>query len=214
MRIALINEDSQASKNKIIYSVLLEEAKKAGHIVDNYGMYDEDDKHRLKYTQIGLIGSIIITSKAADFIVTGCGTGQGAMISMNSFPNIVCGYVANDLDAFLFGQINAGNAVSIPYAQYFGWGAEINLHNIFEKLFKYELGKGYPRDKAEAESLSREVIRQVKEVTCTPLSDILKKIDRSFLKSALDYPEFRELYFKNAQDKKISDYIKSVLDLD
>lgn len=211
MRIALINENSQALKNKIIYSSLFEEAKKFGHVVDNYGMYGENDKHTLKYTQIGLIGSIIINSKAADFIVTGCGTGQGAMISMNSFPNIICGYVANDLDAFLFSQINAGNAISIPYAQYFGWGAEINLHNIFQKLFAQEFGKGYPHDKAEAEGSSREIISQVKRITQTPLLEILKNIDKSFLKSAIDYPEFRELYFKNAENNEISDYVRAIL---
>ena len=41
MRIALINEDSQADKNSLILKVLNEVADKYGNVVDNYGMYSE-----------------------------------------------------------------------------------------------------------------------------------------------------------------------------
>jgi len=44
MKIALINENSQAEKNAQIYEILKEEAEKAGHTVDNYGMYAADDE--------------------------------------------------------------------------------------------------------------------------------------------------------------------------
>lgn len=44
MKIALINENSQAAKNAQIYEILKEEAEKAGHTVDNYGMYAADDE--------------------------------------------------------------------------------------------------------------------------------------------------------------------------
>ena len=38
MRIALINENSQAAKNDLIYSNLKKVAESKGHTVDNYGM--------------------------------------------------------------------------------------------------------------------------------------------------------------------------------
>ena len=44
MKIALINENSQAEKNAQIYEILKEEAEKVGHTVDNYGMYTADDE--------------------------------------------------------------------------------------------------------------------------------------------------------------------------
>ena len=39
MRIALINENSQAAKNAIIESSLTKVVAPMGHVVDNYGMY-------------------------------------------------------------------------------------------------------------------------------------------------------------------------------
>lgn len=81
MKIALINENSQAAKNAQIYEVLNEEAQKAGHTVFNYGMYSAEDDVQLTYVKNGLLASILLTTKAVDFVVTGCGTGQGAMLA-------------------------------------------------------------------------------------------------------------------------------------
>ena len=36
----------------------------------------------------------------------------------------------------MFAQINDGNAIALPFAKGFGWGAELNLTYIFEKLFE------------------------------------------------------------------------------
>ena len=38
MRIALINENSQAAKNEMVYNTLKKVAESKGHTVDNYGM--------------------------------------------------------------------------------------------------------------------------------------------------------------------------------
>ena len=127
MKIALINENSQAAKNSIIFNSLNKEAEKAGHTVVNYGMFGAEDEHQLTYVQNGLLASILLTTKAVDFVVTGCGTGQGAMFACNSFPNVLCGHITNPNDAYLFGQVNDGNCIAMPFAQGFGWGAEINF---------------------------------------------------------------------------------------
>lgn len=74
----------------------------------------------------GLLAAILLNSKAVDFVVTGCGTGEGAMLALNSFPGVLCGHVTSPLDAYLFGQVNDGNAIAMPFAQGFGWGAELN----------------------------------------------------------------------------------------
>ena len=85
MKIAIINENSQASKNKIIYDALKPIADKKGFEVYNYGM-ENAEENNLTYVQAGLLAAILINSKAADFIITGCGTGEGAMLALNSFP--------------------------------------------------------------------------------------------------------------------------------
>ena len=59
--------------------------KAKGHTVDNYGMYSADDKAQLTYVQNGILAAILLNSGAADFVVTGCGTGEGAMLALNSF---------------------------------------------------------------------------------------------------------------------------------
>ncbi len=213
MKIALINEDSQADKNGLIYSVLKEEAEKKGHTVQNYGMYSEKDEHEINYIQLGVIASILLASEAVDFVVTGCGTGQGASMSCNAFSNITCGYVNTPLDAYLFTQVNAGNAISMPFGQGFGWGAEINLRYVFEKLFAQEFGGGYPEIYAEGEARSRKAMyTNIKFASQYPVLEAYKNMDREYLKSILDYKEFKELFFANAKDNEVTEYIKSLFD--
>ena len=60
-------------------------------------MTDAEDKN-LTYVQEGLLASILLNSGAADFVVTGCGTGEGAMLALNSFPGVFCGHVQDSTD--------------------------------------------------------------------------------------------------------------------
>ncbi|MEG2909003.1 MAG: RpiB/LacA/LacB family sugar-phosphate isomerase [Erysipelotrichaceae bacterium] len=211
MKIALINENSQAAKNSIIFKELNDEAKKAGHSVDNYGMYSSEDEHQLTYVKIGLLASILLTSKAVDYVVTGCGTGQGAMLACNSFPNVLCGHVIDPSDAYIFGQVNDGNAIALPFAQNFGWGAEINLRYLFEKLFSEKFGGGYPKERVIPEQANKKILDKVKKVTYRPLIEILKDLDQDFLKDTINYPEFVQLFFNNCKDDEIAAYLKTVL---
>jgi len=211
MKIALINENSQAAKNQIIYQELVNEASKKNHQVFNYGMYSKEDQHQLTYVKVGLLASILLTSKAVDFVVTGCGTGQGACLACNSFPNVLCGHIVDSTDAYLFTQVNAGNCIAMPFAQGFGWGAELNLRYTFEKLFSEDFGNGYPKERAEAEQANKKILDQVKEISHRPLIEILKTIDQQFLLETINYPEFKELFFANAQDNQIKDYLKEIL---
>ncbi len=93
MKIALINENSQAAKNKLILDALEKVVIPMGHTVDDYGMYGPEDKAQLTYVQCGILGAILLNSGAADYVITGCGTGEGAMLAMNSFPGVICGHV-------------------------------------------------------------------------------------------------------------------------
>ena len=72
MRIALINENSQAAKNAVIYNSLKTVADQKGYTVDNYGMYSADDAAQLTYVQNGILAAVLLNSGAADFVVTGC----------------------------------------------------------------------------------------------------------------------------------------------
>ena len=211
MRIALINENSQAGKNEIIYRELKGVVEPMGHVVDNYGMYSADDEAQLTYVQCGILASLLLSSGAADFVVTGCGTGQGAMIACNSFPNVVCGHVSNPSDAFLFAQVNDGNCVAMPYAQNYGWGGELNLEYCFEKLFGFGHGQGYPKERVEPEQRNKKILDGVRAATFKPLIECLKSIDQDLLKGAIAGEKFSELFFASCKDEELAAYIKSLL---
>ena len=89
MKIALINENSQAAKNAMIESVLRKVVEPMGHEVVNYGMYTAEDECQLTYVKVGLLASLLLETGAADYVVTGCGTGEGAMLACNSFPGVL-----------------------------------------------------------------------------------------------------------------------------
>ena len=114
MKIALINENSQAAKNGIIEAALKKVVEPMGHEVVNYGMYAADDKAQLTYVQCGILAAILLNSGAADYVITGCGTGEGAMLALNSFPGVICGHVEDPVDAYTFAHVNDGNAVPCP----------------------------------------------------------------------------------------------------
>ena len=185
MKIALINENSQAAKNAMVYENLKKVADAKGYEVVNYGMYSADDAAQLTYVQCGILAAILLNSGAADFVVTGCGTGEGAMLALNSFPGVLCGHIVDPSDAFMFSQINAGNAVALPFAKGFGWGAELNLTYIFEKLFEQEPGGGYPKERVVPEQRNKKILDEVKKVTHTDMLYILKNIDKELLKGAV-----------------------------
>lgn len=212
MKIALIMENSQAAKNELVCNTLTKVASKFGHTVFNYGMLNANDKP-LTYVQNGLLAAILINSQACDFVVTGCGTGEGAMLALNSFPKVLCGHVVDPADAFMFGQINDGNAIALPFAKGFGWGAEVNLEYVFEKLFETPFGGGYPVERVVPEQRNKKILDSVKEVTHTKMIDILKNIDRDFLMETIDRDTFKDLFFKNAKDEEIVSYIKKILNM-
>ena len=120
-------------------------------------------------------------------------------------------FAAEPTDAYLFSQINGGNALSIPYAKGFGWGAELNLKLMFERLFAEEMGGGYPKERAIPEQRNARILNDVKKITHQDTLTILKTIDQDFLKETVAGEKFHEYFFANCQDQDIADYIRSVL---
>ena len=211
MRIALINENSQAAKNALILEALRGVVEPMGHTVDDYGMYTAEDKAQLTYVQAGILGAILLNSGAADYVVTGCGTGEGAMLAMNSFPGVICGHVEDPVDAYTFAHVNDGNAVALPFAKGFGWGGELNLTYIFEKLFGFGHGQGYPKERVVPEQRNKKILDAVRAKTLRPLVDCLKDIDPELVRGAVAGEHFAELFFASCKDEKIAEYVNTLL---
>lgn len=211
MKIALINENSQAAKNAVIFETLKKVVEPLGHEVFNYGMYSGEDKAQLTYVQNGILAAILLNSGAADLVITGCGTGEGAMLACNAFPGVFCGHVVDPTDAYQFTQVNNGNCIALPFAKGWGWGAELNLQYVFEKLFVDEWGGGYPKERKEPEQRNAKILTEVKKVTQRDLLDILPELDSELVKGAVAGEKFSELFFPNCKCDKIAEYVKTLL---
>ena len=211
MKIALMMENSQAAKNAIILEQLKDVAEPLQHQVYNVGMSDEQD-HHLTYIHLGIMASLLLNAKAVDFVVAGCGTGQGAMMSLNAHPGVVCGYCLEPSDAFLFNQINNGNALALAFAKGFGWAAELNARYMFEKAFTGPRGEGYPVERKAPQVENANLLNDIKAATMKDnYLDTLKAIDQELVRTAVTGKRFQECFFANCQNQDIADYVTSLL---
>ncbi len=218
MKIAMINEFSQSAKNDLVLSVLKEVVEPMGHTVYNTGMNTAEaplqlgEPGYLTYLNIGVQAALLLNSGAADFVVTGCGTGQGALMACNMMPGVVCGYCIEPSDAYLFLQINNGNALSIPYAKGFGWGADVNLKNIFTIAFGSPKGMGYPNEPGRKESQNRNAAKlvEVKAAVAKPLVEALSAMDQDIVRKSLT-PRFLECFFEGCKDEELRKFVEGLL---
>ena len=133
------------------------------------------------------------------------------MLACNSFPGVICGHVEDALDAYTFAQINDGNAIAIPFAKGFGWGGDLNLEYIFEKLYVEESGQGYPRERAVPEQRNKKILDEVKTHTYRELTDILTDLDQDLVKGALSGEKFKELFYANCKCDKIAAVVQEII---
>lgn len=221
MKIAVLNEFSQAPKNGIIVEELKKVVEPMGHQVYNAAMepplcgedvpeaYTEENP-RLTYLHLGIQAALLLNSGAVDFVITGCGTGQGALMSLNMYPGVVCGYCIEPTDAYLFLQINNGNALSIPYAKGFGWGAELNLNNIFSRAFGSPKGMGYPDGRKEAQNRNAVLLSEVKRQVAKPLTEALTAIDPELVKECM-IPRFLDCFYAGCRDEKLKIFVDQIV---
>ena len=101
MKIAVINEVSACDKNKDIMSAL----GGIEHEIINVGMTKKESKPELSYINTGLMAAMLLNLKRVDFVIGGCGTGQGFLNSVMQYPGIFCGHILTPLDAWLFIKI-------------------------------------------------------------------------------------------------------------
>ncbi len=211
MKIALVNENSQVKKNKIILEVLEKVCQKYHYEVYNYGA-SLDKNADIDYVGAGVLTGILLASGAVDFVITGCASGEGVLMSSNMMPQVFCGYVSSVVDAFLFQKVNGGNAVSIPFGKSFGVGYEYQLEKIFETLFETKANSGYPRERKEIQDAQREKMTKLKWISSISMENILEQIDKDTLYKMIKNDYFEEHFFQNAKNDRISTILKDIID--
>ncbi len=201
MKIAVINEFSAKARNADILAAL----EGVSAQVFNVGMSNKEDEPTLTYIQTGFMAAALINSKAVDFVIGGCGTGQGFSIAAMQYPCVFCGLILEPVDAWLFSQINGGNCISLALNKGYGWAADFNLKYIFEKLFKDKSGGGYPVERRESQKQSRERLEAISTLAHRPFVEVLDSLDSEFLAPVLAHTPFVTL-ITQAPDKAIADW--------
>ena len=190
MKIAVINETSSADKNQDVLTALADR----GHEIINAGMTQSGASPEMTYINTGLLSALLLNLKKVDLVVGGCGTGQGYINSALQYPNVFCGLIQSPLDAWLFGQINGGNCISLALNFGYGWAGDINLQFIFDRLFSLaEFGKGYPPHREESQQASRKTLEAVSVSSHKSMAEIVSSLDDSVIKPVLDFPGVKDL---------------------
>ena len=205
MRIGVIQASSQTDKNTILYETVLKNAKQ--YEVINFGCF-YNEKEIYSYVDISIQIGLLISSGAVDFVVTGCSSGQGMMLACNSIPGVLCGYTPTPQDAFLFGRINNGNAISVPLGLNYGWAGEVNLNYIMEALFSTPFGTGYPKKDAERKRKDAELLKRIKGQANVPFFQLLQNLDREMVCKNTSREMVTNFILENGENAQIVEYVK------
>lgn len=182
MKIAVIQASSQANKNKLIFETVRQYAKDCD--VVNFGC-KEDENEKYSYIEISLLIGFLLSSGAVDFVVTGCSSGQGMMLGCNSMPTVLCGYAPTPKDAYLFAQINNGNAISLPLGEEYTWAGEENMKKTIEKFFSEPFGQGYPKSEAERKLKDTELLKTIRKDSQIKALELMDKLNQETIDSIL-----------------------------
>ena len=198
MRIGVIQASSQRDKNEALYRCVRRAVERNGRedAVINFGVFP-DETASFSYIETALNISLLLSGGAVDFIVTGCSSGQGMMLACNSLPGVLCGFIQTPQDAYLFGRINGGSAVSLPLGLNYGWLGEINLQCALDKLFDGPFGCGYPPEEAERKRRDAEALKRINAITKRTLAETLGRYDRALVSKALSWEKVRDCVLRS-----------------
>ncbi|GKI13655.1 sugar phosphate isomerase [Oscillospiraceae bacterium] len=206
MKIGVIQASSQKEKNRLLYECTKKAVQGKGHEVINFGV-QAGDGAEYSYVQAALLICLLLESKAVDFVVTGCSSGQGMMLACNSLPGVLCGYAPTPADAYLFGRINGGNALSVPLGLNFGWAGEINLQYTLNALFEEPFGMGYPPQDAGRKQTDTRLLKSINRAAKRELADALARLDPGFVESCLQWERVRDFILQHGRRSGLAEWL-------
>lgn len=205
MKIGVIQASSQCEKNMLLFDAVCNYAK--GHSVINFGCFAKEQM-QYSYIEISIEIGLLLASGAVDFIVTGCSSGQGMMLACNTMPGVLCGYTPTPQDAYLFAQINDGNAVSLPLGLNYGWAGEINLKHTLEALFSEPFGNGYPKQEAERKMRDTARLKEIRRLSQIEMKELLEKLDSEILQKVLARKNVTDFIIENGCNDALVEWIR------
>ena len=136
-----------------------------------------DEEEQYSYIDISIMVGFLLVSEAVDLVVTGCSSGQGMMLACNSMPGVICGYAPTPMDAYLFCQINNGNAISFPLGEDYTWAGCENFEATVARIFSEPFGQGYPRSEANRKLLDTKRLKAIRRMSQIGFMDLIEKLD-------------------------------------
>lgn len=175
----------------------------------NFGVYAQSEVS-MSYIQIALCVGLLLESKVFDFMVTGCSSGQGMMLACNSFSGVTCGYVENVTDAYLFGRINNGNAISYPWGVNFGWAAEINLKETLRALFIKPMGMRYPIEDADRKRQDALDLQIIHNKCKKNIVEALPYLDKEIVRGAIFYDVVYNFIMQKGTNQELKQMLETL----
>ena len=205
MKIAVIQATSQINKNRLLFDAVKKYAK--GSKVINFGCTDaESDSY--SYIEISVLIGLLLASKAVDFVVTGCSSGQGMMLACNNMPDVLCGYAPTPKDAYLFAQINNGNAISLPLGEEYTWSGEDNLEKTIASLFSEPFGQGYPKSESRRKQKDTALLKDIRRKSQVDTVSLIEKMDEEIICKVVKKEDVISFILAEGKDEELKDFLK------
>ena len=208
MKIAIINEGSTKSKNADLVNAV--ESLNQGHEIFNLGMKNAEGEPDLNYLDTGFLSALVLNLKAVDYVLGGCGTGQGFMNVVLQFPGVLCGLLMDPVDSFLYSQVNAGNCVSFSLNKSYGLGGDLNLKYMLKNLFNETYGQGYPAARREIQLKARARLEKLSLDSHKPMKEIIKSMDKTVIDTVLKFPGVLDFIKNKAPHSELKDFVLSL----
>lgn len=200
MTIGVIQASSQAQKNSLLFNTVKHYAPDS--VVENFGC-KENEEEKYSYIEISLLTGLLLASGSVDFIVTGCSSGQGMMLACNNMPGVLCGYAPSPMDAYLFAQINNGNAISVPLGEDYTYTGIDNLERTIEKLFSEPFGQGYPKGQEERKLKDTSLLKNIREKSQVRTIELMQSLDTVIVDKIKKKRDVIEFIINNGKNEEI-----------
>lgn len=121
------------------------------------------------------------------------------MLACHNMPDVICGYVPTPQNAFLFGRINTGNAISVPPGLNYGRSGELNLRYTLEALFEKLFGTGYPPEDAQRKMEDTKLLKSIQSSAKISMLDLLTGLDKEICNKVLKKQNVVDYILDNGQ---------------
>ena len=205
MTIGVIQASSQAQKNSLLFNTVKRYAPDS--VVVNFGC-KENEEEKYSYIEISLLTGLLLASGSVDFILTGCSSGQGMMLACNNMPGVLCGYAPSPMDAYLFAQINNGNAISVPLGEDYTYTGIDNLERTIEKLFSEPFGQGYPKGQEERKMKDTSLLKNIREKSQVRTIELMQSLDTVIVDKIKKKRDVIEFIINNGKNEEIVHWLR------